>query len=86
MKERICCVCRKKDLATDRIRIGRIDGKFFVDKAGNGNGRGAYVCVACVEQCAKKRQLNRAFKAPVPNELYEELINYSKNIATADKR
>jgi len=23
MKERICCVCRKRDLATNRIRIGR---------------------------------------------------------------
>jgi len=81
MKERICCVCRKKDLATNRIRVGRqvlLDGshKFFIDESGKGNGRGAYVCQACVPDAIKKRAFNRSFKGNVPQEIYDELKYY----------
>ena len=80
-KERICCVCRKKDLASTRIRIARVnvgDGKYhyFIDEIGNANGRGAYVCKSCIEQCVKKRQLNRSFKGNVPQEIYEQLLTF----------
>ena len=78
MKERICCVCRKKGLACARIRVGReklADGAFryFVDEKGNANGRGCYVCPACVDVAIKKRALNRSFKTNVPNEIYDQL-------------
>ena len=54
------------------------DGKYhyFIDHVGNANGRGAYVCKSCVNQCVKKRQLNRSFKGNVPQEIYDELIRY----------
>ncbi|MCL2756167.1 MAG: YlxR family protein [Firmicutes bacterium] len=82
-KERICCVCRAKDLATTRIRIARIksaDGSYnySIDKSGNANGRGAYVCPTCIDQCIKKRALNRTFKGNVPQEIYSELLNFVK--------
>ena len=60
-----------------RIRVGRektSDGfRYFVDRVGNANGRGAYVCHGCLEIAIKKRALNRSFKTNVPNEVYEEL-------------
>lgn len=78
MKERICCVCRKKDLANTKIRVARVRvGKdtfhYFVDNIGNANGRGAYLCRGCIEQCIKKRQLNRSFRGNVPQNIYDEL-------------
>ncbi|MCL2846923.1 MAG: YlxR family protein [Firmicutes bacterium] len=79
MKERICCVCRKKGAANTRIRVGReklSDGthRYFIDKEGNANGRGAYVCYACIDVAVKKRALNRSFKCNIPSEIYEELV------------
>ena len=78
MKERICCVCRKKDLATNRIRIARHKDDngtltYSIDIAGNTNGRGAYLCPDCICMAIKKRALNRAFKTNLPDEIYEEL-------------
>ncbi|MCL2586854.1 MAG: YlxR family protein [Firmicutes bacterium] len=73
-KERICCVCRKKDLASTRIRVARIDGQFIVDKVGNANGRGAYVCIPCVPEAVKRKAFNRSFKSPVPQEVYDSLL------------
>jgi len=74
MKERICCVCRKKDLASNRIRVARINEKFIVDVMGNANGRGAYICFGCVDIAAKKKTLNRSFKTNVPQEVYDEML------------
>lgn len=79
-------MCRARDKAETRIRIGRErlnDGtfKYFVDAAGNANGRGAYVCATCIGEAVKKRALNRSFKGNVPDEIYELL----QNLPAADK-
>ena len=73
MKERICCVCRKKDLAKTRIRVAKIDGAFVIDHAGNANGRGAYICHPCIPTAIKKRALNRSFKTQLPQVIYDDL-------------
>jgi len=73
MKERICTVCRQRDVASNRIRVARIDGKYIIDHKGNANGRGAYLCHACIDTAIKKRALNRSFKTNLPQEIYDEL-------------
>ena len=48
--------------------------KYFVDKKGNANGRGAHLCPECVEKAVKTRAINRSYKGNVGNEIYDELI------------
>jgi len=72
-KERICCVCRTLGCVSWHIRVARIDGKFKIDKDGNANGRGCYICKNCIDDCIKKRALNRSFKTQVPDEIYQQL-------------
>jgi len=84
-KERICCVCRLKAPASERIRIAREkkpDGgyKYFVDRVGNANGRGCYLCSSCIDTAIKKKAINRSFKAQVCQEIYDELINIQKSL------
>jgi predicted RNA-binding protein YlxR (DUF448 family) len=78
VKERMCCVCRTRKKATELIRVARekqAEGyRYFVDRAGNANGRGCYLCPECVEKATKTRALNRSFKTNIPNEVYEMLI------------
>ena len=84
MKERICCVCRTKDDSKTRIRVARHkkDGSYayIIDKTGNANGRGAYICFSCVDVAIKKRALNRTFKGQVPQEIYDELRSQKQQL------
>ena len=74
---RLCCVCRVKKNVKDLIRVGKYDGKFFVDERDGAHekGRGCHVCPECVEKCVKTRALNRSYKTNVPNEIYDDLKN-----------
>jgi predicted RNA-binding protein YlxR (DUF448 family) len=54
------------------VRIVRApDGMISVDETGRRPGRGAYLCrdAACWDLAARKRSLDHAFKAPVPDGL-----------------
>ena len=77
-KQRMCCVCRERKPVDGLIRIARIEGKFTVDHKGNENGRGCYLCPACIEKAIKTRALNRSFKTNVGNEIYEALASIKK--------
>lgn len=77
-KERICVVCREKDIAINRIRVYKEtlesgESTYEIDEKGNANGRGAYVCRPCLPVAIKKRAPNRSFKTNLPNEIYEKL-------------
>ena len=61
-------------MATNRIRVARVEGEFLIDKSGNANGRGAYVCFGCVDTAVKKRAFNRSFKTELPKSIYDELL------------
>ncbi len=53
----------------DLLRVVRgQDGSIVIDPTGRLPGRGAYLCrdTACWELAARKRSLDHAFKAPVP--------------------
>jgi predicted RNA-binding protein YlxR (DUF448 family) len=51
------------------------DGTIALDPTGRKPGRGAYLCrdAACWELAARKRSLDHAFKAPVPEALLAAL-------------
>ena len=52
------------------------DGTVAIDPTGRLPGRGAYLCrdAACWELAARKRSLDHAFKAPVPEAILAELF------------
>ncbi len=52
------------------------DGTVAIDPTGRRPGRGAYLCrdAACWELAARKRSLDHAFKAPVPEAILAELF------------
>jgi predicted RNA-binding protein YlxR (DUF448 family) len=51
------------------------DGTISIDPTGRLAGRGAYLCrdAACWELAARKRSLDHAFKAPVPEAILAAL-------------
>lgn len=58
------------------IRILKTETEGVVlDATGRKNGRGAYVCpnMECFQKAVKSKGLERAFKMPIPKEVYESL-------------
>ena len=51
------------------------EGEFTLDSTGRKNGRGAYVCPSaeCLGKAIKSKGLERSFKQPIPEEVYEAL-------------
>jgi predicted RNA-binding protein YlxR (DUF448 family) len=50
-------------------------GEVSLDLTGRKPGRGAYVChsVECLKTARKARRLERAFKCPIPDEVFEQM-------------
>lgn len=74
---RKCTGCQEMKNKKELIRIVRNDaGEFSLDKTGKKAGRGAYICPNsdCLEKAQKSKGLERSFKAPVPREVYEQLL------------
>ena len=57
------------------------DGFAKIENSTKLDGRGAYICKDenCINECKKKRALNRAFKTNIAEDVYEELLNEFKN-------
>ena len=79
---RRCCGCNEMKPKRELIRVVRSPaGTIALDLTGKANGRGAYLCpdAECLKRLRKRRGLERAFKCPVPPEVYmgleEELTN-----------
>ena len=79
--ERRCIACKQNKPQTEMLRVAKIDNNFVIDEKQKLGGRGAYVCKSkeCLNFTIKKRQLNRAFKTNVGNEIYEKLGEYEQN-------
>ena len=74
--QRQCLGCREMKNKRDLIRVVRSpEGEISLDFKGKKPGRGAYVCpeMACLKKVRKSKALERAFSAPVPPEVYEQL-------------
>ena len=74
---RKCTGCQEMKDKKSLIRMVRSEaGEFSLDFTGKAPGRGAYVCPnrQCMEKAQKSRGLERSFKAPVPKDVYERLL------------
>lgn len=73
---RKCVACQEMMPKKALIRIVRSpEGEVSIDLTGKKSGRGAYLCgkEACFKLAQKNRALDRALKAPVGAEVYEQL-------------
>ncbi|WP_334072948.1 MULTISPECIES: RNase P modulator RnpM [Paenibacillus] len=73
---RKCVACQQMMPKKSLIRVVRSpEGEVFIDLTGKKSGRGAYLCgqVSCFKLAHKNRALDRALKAPVGPEVYEQL-------------
>ncbi|MBQ1928813.1 MAG: YlxR family protein [Acutalibacteraceae bacterium] len=79
---RKCIGCQQMKQKNELVRVVHSkDGEMSVDLTGKKSGRGAYIChsKACIEKARKTRQIERAFKTNVPDEIYNELLNGAKD-------
>mgnify|MGYP002521132047 CR=1 FL=1 len=75
--QRTCVVCRKKGDKSNFIKVVfNKNGNIFIKEDKKLEGRGAYICHCpeCILKSNKIKALNKAFKSPIPQEFYEELI------------
>ena len=72
--ERMCAACRVMRSKPELIRVVlNKSGEISIDETGKKHGRGAYICLACVDDAYKKKALERSFKQSVEKEVYTEL-------------
>ena len=78
---RQCVGCREMKPKPELIRVVKSpEGEVSLDFRGKKPGRGAYVCpqAECLKKARKARALERAFSAPLPDEVYEALEEQMK--------
>ncbi len=60
----------------EMLRVLRTEEQgVILDTTGRKNGRGAYICpnAECMKRARKSKGLERAFKMPIPDEIYDSL-------------
>ena len=73
---RMCVGCREMKPKRELLRVVRSpEGEISFDMTGRKPGRGAYVCRSeeCLTRAVRQKQLERAFSAPVSEEVREHL-------------
>lgn len=78
---RQCLGCREHKPKPELIRVVRSpEGEVSLDFKGKKPGRGAYVCPdpECLKRARKSRALERAFSAPLPDEVWAQLEEQMK--------
>ena len=78
---RQCLGCREHKPKPELIRVVRSpEGEVSLDFKGKKPGRGAYVCPdpECLKKARKSRALERAFSAPLPDEVWVQLEEQMK--------
>lgn len=74
--KRMCVACREMKEKREMFRVVKnATGEIFADFSGKAAGRGAYICNndECVKRLKKQRLLNKAFSAPVSDEVYRRI-------------
>ena len=80
---RQCLGCREHKPKKELIRVVRSpEGEISLDFRGKLPGRGAYVCPnsACLQKARKAKALERAFSAPMPDEVWAGLEAQMKEV------
>jgi predicted RNA-binding protein YlxR (DUF448 family) len=75
---RKCVVSGERLEKKELLRIVKTkDHEFFVDLTGKANGRGAYIKKdkTVILKAQKTKLLTKVFDHPVPDSIYEELLN-----------
>ncbi len=73
---RMCLGCQEMKPKRELIRVVKNkENEISIDFTGKKPGRGAYICrnLACFEKARKGKRLERAFEAPISEEIYEAL-------------
>ncbi len=73
---RQCIGCGEMKEKRAMLRILKTDdGSIVLDATGRRNGRGAYICpnADCLKKARKTRGIERSFKMPVSDEIYDSL-------------
>jgi predicted RNA-binding protein YlxR (DUF448 family) len=73
---RMCIGCGVSKPKKQLVRVVKNSaGEISIDPVGKKPGRGAYLCPdpACLAKAQKKKALERAFGAEIPQAVYEEL-------------
>ena len=74
---RMCVGCREMKPKRELLRVVKSpEGEISFDLTGRKPGRGAYVCrsAECLPQAIKKKQLERAFSAPISDAVRDSLM------------
>ena len=80
---RQCLGCREHKQKNELIRVVRSpEGAVSLDFRGKLPGRGAYVCPdpACLAKARKTKALERAFSAPLPDQVWQGLEEQMKEV------
>ena len=75
---RRCVACNENKPKGELIRVVKNKkGYLDIDLTGKMNGRGAYICSnkECLEKARKNKELSRALKIEIPDEIYDKLNN-----------
>ena len=82
--QRQCVGCREMKNKKELIRVLKTDEGIIIDDTGKKNGRGAYICpnADCLKKAIDNKGLERSFKMPVVNRVYEDLKRSLENIET----
>ncbi len=75
LPQRKCVGCQNVFLKKELMRIVKNEDGVFLDATGKQNGRGAYICknLNCLEIAYKRKNLERSFRCPVDQQVYENL-------------
>ncbi len=74
---RQCVGCREMKPKKELIRVVKSpEGEISLDFKGKAPGRGAYVCPnsQCLKKAIRAKALERAFSAPISQEVYDLLL------------
>ena len=74
--QRKCMACNTKKNKYDLIRIVKnARGEIFVDKVGDWDGGGAYICndINCLEKVIKTNRIGKVLKSNIDKKIYEDI-------------
>lgn len=80
---RMCISCRQMKPKAELIRIVKSQDLIIVNANNKVNGRGLYVCkdAKCIENCCKKKLINKSLSCMVEDDVYnllKESVNSAK--------
>ncbi|NLJ99346.1 MAG: YlxR family protein [Tissierellia bacterium] len=79
---RKCVACSENKPKKELLRIVKSkEGHLDIDLTGKANGRGAYICPTqeCLDKSKKNKQLSKALKVNIPDELYDRVRDIIKH-------